>query len=85
MSHAEKLDKESIMNIKTMSHAEKINLFTLGTMDDLVDKGFVDSKETPARLSKKGRKNYKQLLASGFEPTEPELMQAFYAWMDSME
>jgi hypothetical protein len=85
MSHAEKLDKESIMNIKTMSHAEKISLFTLGTMNDLVDKGFVDSKETPARLSKKGRKNYKQLLASGFEPTEPELMQAFYAWMDSME
>jgi len=73
------------MNIKTMSHAEKISLFTLGTMNDLVDKGFVDSKETPARLSKKGRKNYKQLLASGFEPTEPELMQAFYAWMDSME
>lgn len=64
--------------LEQMKHSEKVMLFTMGTLRELVEKGMV-VREGPELLTDKGWMLFQELKTSGFRPTTEEIDKAMDA------
>lgn len=60
-------------NIAEMSRGEKVMLYTIGLLEDLKSKGMISGGTH--QISFKGDQAHAELLASGFKPTQYELLE----------
>lgn len=70
------------MKLKKLSHEEKVIIYSMGVLDDMVESG---EMEGPILLTKKGKKFYRKLLKKNWSPCPVELLETVAEILNMVE